>query len=174
MTIMEKNFASLTAGLLARKGQARPAIRHAPTAVDLAPQSVWAGQTPSASRLAPAPTADRIDVGTAPDLPAPRSSAEPEPAIEPAAAEASAPRAPEPAGPRDEQAPPVGGRSAFTLRLDPDRHLKLRLACAHRNISAQQMVTAALDAWLAEHAPALPDRACPCREIGVPDLRSPL
>jgi hypothetical protein len=41
-----------------------------------------------------------------------------------------------------------GKRAAFTLRLDPDRHLKLRLACTIRNRSAQQIVTEALDALL--------------------------
>jgi hypothetical protein len=40
------------------------------------------------------------------------------------------------------------GKAAFTLRLDPDRHLRLRLATAVRNQSAQQLVTEALDAFL--------------------------
>ena len=37
---------------------------------------------------------------------------------------------------------------AFTLRLDPDRHLKLRLATAVENVSAQQLVTKAVDEYL--------------------------
>ena len=37
---------------------------------------------------------------------------------------------------------------AFTLRLDKDRHLKLRLASAVSNRSAQQLVTEALDRFL--------------------------
>ena len=37
------------------------------------------------------------------------------------------------------------GKAAFTLRLDPARHLKLRLACAVSGRSAQQLVTDALD-----------------------------
>ncbi|WP_338445413.1 hypothetical protein V5F89_09505 [Pelagerythrobacter marensis] len=41
-----------------------------------------------------------------------------------------------------------GKRAAFTLRLDAERHLKLRLACTLRNRSAQQIVTEALDAML--------------------------
>jgi hypothetical protein len=41
------------------------------------------------------------------------------------------------------------GKAAFTLRLDPDRHLKLRLACAVSACSAQQLVTKALDELLA-------------------------
>jgi hypothetical protein len=39
-------------------------------------------------------------------------------------------------------------KSAFTLRLDAERHLKLRLACAVSHRSAQQLVTAALDAFI--------------------------
>ncbi len=41
-------------------------------------------------------------------------------------------------------------KAAFTLRLDKDRHLKLRLACAVTGRSAQQLVTDALDALLAD------------------------
>jgi predicted HicB family RNase H-like nuclease len=48
-----------------------------------------------------------------------------------------------------------GRRAAFTLRVDPDRHLKLRLACTLSNRSAQQLVTDALDHWL----DSLPDVA---------------
>jgi predicted HicB family RNase H-like nuclease len=43
-----------------------------------------------------------------------------------------------------------GRRAAFTLRLDPERHLKLRLAATMQGISAQVLVTNALDAMLAE------------------------
>ena len=43
-----------------------------------------------------------------------------------------------------------GRRAAFTLRVDAERHLKLRLACTLRNRSAQQMVTEALDKLLAD------------------------
>jgi hypothetical protein len=38
-----------------------------------------------------------------------------------------------------------GRRAAFTLRLDAERHLKLRLACVTSNRSAQQLVIEALD-----------------------------
>ncbi len=41
-----------------------------------------------------------------------------------------------------------GKRAAFTLRLDPDRHLKLRLAATLQGKSAQSLVTQALDAML--------------------------
>ena len=40
-------------------------------------------------------------------------------------------------------------KAAFTLRLDKERHLKLRLACAVTGRSAQQLVTDALDGLLA-------------------------
>ena len=45
----------------------------------------------------------------------------------------------------------AGGKAkaAFTLRLDPDRHLKLRLACAVSGQSAQMLVTQAVDRMLA-------------------------
>ena len=42
-----------------------------------------------------------------------------------------------------------GRKAAFTLRLDGDRHLRLRLACAVTGRSAQQIVTGALDSALA-------------------------
>lgn len=41
-----------------------------------------------------------------------------------------------------------GRKAAFTLRLDADRHLRLRLASAVCGQSSQQLVTAALDAFL--------------------------
>jgi hypothetical protein len=64
--------------------------------------------------------------------------------VQPEAAPAPAPRA--------VPAPTVqaGRRAAFTLRLDADRHLKLRLAATMQGVSAQALVTEALDALLAE------------------------
>lgn len=41
-----------------------------------------------------------------------------------------------------------GRRAAFTLRVDAERHLKLRLACTLGNRSAQQLITEALDQLL--------------------------
>lgn len=43
-----------------------------------------------------------------------------------------------------------GAKAAFTLRLDAERHLRLRLACTAANRSAQQVVTDALDRYLSE------------------------
>ncbi|WP_349514412.1 hypothetical protein [Erythrobacter sp. NFXS35] len=42
-------------------------------------------------------------------------------------------------------------RAAFTLRLDPERHLKLRLAATMQGVSAQVLLTEALDAMLAQY-----------------------
>lgn len=48
-------------------------------------------------------------------------------------------------------AAPSARRAAFTLRLDADRHLKLRLAATMQGVSAQVLVTEALDRLLAEY-----------------------
>ena len=50
--------------------------------------------------------------------------------------------------PAPRAAPGAKGKAAFTLRLDPARHLKLRLACAVTGRSAQMLVTDALDELL--------------------------
>jgi hypothetical protein len=55
---------------------------------------------------------------------------------------------------RTRAAPGSKAKAAFTLRLDPARHLKLRLACAVDGRSAQQIVTDALDQML-ERMPEL-------------------
>ena len=71
-------------------------------------------------------------------IPQPVAAPAPAPAQAPAPVRARRPRA----------APGSKGKSAFTLRLDPSRHLKLRLACAVDGRSAQQLVTDALDQLL--------------------------
>lgn len=53
-----------------------------------------------------------------------------------------------PAKPRAKSSLKSGKRAAFTLRLDTDRHLKLRLASTMQGVSAQSLVTDALDALL--------------------------
>lgn len=70
----------------------------------------------------------------------PQFVVERKPAATPAPARARRPRA----------EPGSKGKAAFTLRLDPSRHLKLRLACAVNGRSAQQLVTDALDQLLNE------------------------
>ena len=66
------------------------------------------------------------------------------PSPAPAPVPASAPRR----VPTTRAAPGSKAKAAFTLRLDPSRHLKLRLACAVDGRSAQQIVTDALDQLL--------------------------
>ena len=70
--------------------------------------------------------------------------------------------------PRPRAAAGSKAKAAFTLRLDKERHLKLRLACAVTGRSAQQLVTDALDGLLAampeldgmaERAPPASNRA---------------
>jgi hypothetical protein len=75
-------------------------------------------------------------------------AAEAAPALAPVAA--AAPRR----ASRPRAAPGTSGKAAFTLRLDPQRHLRLRLACAVNGRSAQQLVTDALDQLL-ERMPEL-------------------
>lgn len=74
----------------------------------------------------------------------------PAPVVEPVAV-APAPRAARPAASIRVPASQAGRRAAFTLRLDADRHLKLRLAATMQGVSAQALVTEALDRLLAEY-----------------------
>ena len=77
----------------------------------------------------------------------------------------AAPAPPPRRTPRSRAAPGSKGKAAFTLRLDPDRHLKLRLACAVGGRSAQQLVTDALDQLL-EHIPELDAMAAKAKRKG--------
>jgi hypothetical protein len=54
-----------------------------------------------------------------------------------------------------------GRNAAFTLRLDAERHLKLRLACTLEGRSAQQLVTDALDQLIS----SIPDVATMAAQI---------
>jgi hypothetical protein len=80
----------------------------------------------------------------------PEPEPEPEPEVAPAILQPVAPVAavPRRASSRARTAPGIKAKAAFTLRLDRDRHLKLRLACAVDGRSAQQLVTDALDQLL--------------------------
>lgn len=147
-----KPMASLTSGLLARKGDARPAIRPAyipKTSVAILPVSVQndsaasqlnddkaahgrgeVAQFPVPATHAVRQQQERIAQSMADPTPAPAAKAEPK-------------KASVSATPRLAKA-----RTAFTLRLDPERHLRLRLAKAVSQRSAQEIVTEALDAYL--------------------------
>ena len=86
------------------------------------------------------------------DAPEPEAAFEPAPIAEQLAPRVVAPVAvPAPRrAPLPRSAPGGKSKAAFTLRLDPQRHLKLRLACAVNGRSAQQIVTDALDQLLTE------------------------
>jgi hypothetical protein len=156
MTNESKPFASLSSGLLARRGEAKPAMRR--QAVDLSHAALgqqgledlgWndmgvdehheptrltglTGMTPVQPQTPPVVVEQQRELE--------REFSTPKPA--------RAPRA----------APGSKGKAAFTLRLDPDRHLQLRLACAVTHRSAQQIVTQALDEFLARQ-PSVADLA---------------
>jgi hypothetical protein len=142
-----KPLASLSSTLLARKGQAKPAMRPqgfagfgmtAATAVhdDLG----WNDMGHEAHQ----PSADIVPIHAAveAEVPAPAVVHRQQEALArelaPAVHAKKVVRA----------APGSKGKAAFTLRLDPERHLQLRLVCAVQHRSAQQVVIAALDAFL--------------------------
>lgn len=152
-----KPTASLSSGLLARKGQARPAMRpqgfvglNPGTSLDdlgWNDMGVDAGDVPPvltqrqvlAEEYAP-PVAPRVEMEPAPEpvnIPAPQ----PEPVAAPSVSNATAARI-------GREVSAKKGKAAFTLRLDTQRHLKLRLASAVCGRSAQVIVTEALDAFL--------------------------
>jgi len=199
-----KPFASLSSGLLARKGAARPAMRpqgfgqgasgledlgwndmgfEPPKAADAPrdadhdafgddvvehPRAHPTGLTPVqspvhsqqaeiADRFNAADAAEEIDESVEPyeaELEVqPEAEIEVEAAAEPIVSIVAAPVAVSPAmrrAPAQRSAPGSKAKAAFTLRLDPDRHLKLRLACAVDGRSAQQLVTDALDRLLGQ------------------------
>lgn len=197
-----KPFASLSSGLLARKGQAKPAMR---------PQGFTGGYASLAGGLedlgwndmghAPEPEAEIRPIheneivappeGVPPVLAQRRQLREEfDPPVIDAVAdehqlavEAPTPPefAPEPAEVVSIVRRPVSvatanrlaretrhkAKAAFTLRLDEDRHLRLRLASALSGRSAQQLVTEALDAFL-ESIPEVDDlaRQVPVRAKG--------
>ena len=188
-SIEPKPFASLSSGLLARKGAAKPAMKpqgfgqmggghledlgwndmgfEPPKPAETPPRDADhdafgeeiddqprvhpTGLTPVHSPVHSqhAELADRLGVEDSDeefdDTAEPYDEAEPAPvAILPTAT-------PVPhRAPRPRSAPGSKAKAAFTLRLDPERHLKLRLACAVNGRSAQQLVTDALDQLLVD------------------------
>ncbi|MCL6250913.1 hypothetical protein M3P36_07650 [Altererythrobacter sp. KTW20L] len=61
--------------------------------------------------------------------------------------------------------PETGRRAAFTLRLDEERHLRLRLASTVQGESAQALVTRALDSLLSQ-MPEIEQLATQVRPLG--------
>lgn len=171
----DTGFASLSSTLLARKGGARPAMRPqngAPGVVDGREAAAnledlgWNDMGEEPIVKAPTSGGEVVSLSPATRNGAPQDRAEREPllqrkphspvrdTIERIAQKLETPMArtaPEPRFKHPATASAGGGkRAAFTLRLDPDRHLKLRLACTVKGRSAQQLVTEALDALLSE------------------------
>lgn len=184
IAMMGKPLASLSSGLLARKGQAKPAMRSqgfAGFAPHLAHPSQledlgWNDMGNAGSAPAPAPVAvppvvalrealrEEIETPSVEatvelpvaEAPAPESPVEAAPAVEPTpAAPAPEPTVVRPISiataqriGRDSAKQTKNGKAAFTLRLESERHLRLRLASALSGRSAQQLVTQALDELL--------------------------
>jgi hypothetical protein len=127
-------LASVPAGLLARKGQARPAMRAQTLGGNADPtgfgdQLGWNDSgAPSTAETLPPVLRERATLANE---------------IEGRAAALSFDTVK-----RLQRETAREGRAAFTLRLDQERHLRLRLAATMHGRSAQQLVTAALDAFL--------------------------
>lgn len=141
-----KPLASLSAGLLARKGAAKPAMR--PQMYHAQDDLGWndMGDEGPAPKAAPAAV---VPIPIA--FSQPTEDAVAPPVVAQQAALVQTFEAPAPAAStRPRAAPGSRGKSAFTLRLDGDRHLKLRLMGAHQHRSAQSLVTEALDRFLDE------------------------
>ena len=135
---LTKSFASLTPRLLARKGGARPAMRSQLARAD----------DSLASEFGSASDNDLgwNDMGESPPADIVKSE---EFAAESAQVVAIRSDVVVPRRRQRGSALKNGRRAAFTLRLDAERHLKLRLACTLDERSAQQLVTDALDRLLA-------------------------
>lgn len=152
-----KPQASLSSSLLARKGQARPAMRPQGFAgfgnlADAIDDLGWNDmEGDAAARVAQHPAGPAKSPVMIEEPPVLREREALKAEIEtPGSAQASAmsDTALTRIG-RNVRAKQTKAKSAFTLRLDAERHLRLRLASAVADRSAQQLVTEALDAFLA-------------------------
>jgi hypothetical protein len=126
-----KPFASLNPTLLARKGGAKPAMRSQASAVmvsheDLGWNDMGHDLEPHEADVLPFNPDSRGSAGV-PEVVRQQRAIARQVASERRSALAD------------------GRRAAFTLRVDAERHLKLRLACTVKGRSAQQLVTQALD-----------------------------
>ncbi|MFN6934592.1 MAG: hypothetical protein ACK4NZ_05510 [Tsuneonella sp.] len=147
----EASFASLSPSLLARKGGAKPAMRPQHAALATMPNDTRASDPDKLEDLGWNDMGENDDhpqtaevYQLTPMQPAP-IAAGPEPEVLRQRDTISDRIAPARKAKIDK-----ASRAAFTLRLDPDRHLKLRLACTMRDCSAQALVTEALDALLGD------------------------
>lgn len=151
-----RSLASLSPTLLARKGAARPAMRPQIQPLHTFQESAarqlddlgWNDMGSDGEACAEHPAANEVS-----------QSAEIV-ALNPGGSEPAPARIPEVVLQQEEIARRVdkarrsalddGRRAAFTLRLDAERHLKLRLASVIANRSAQQLLTEALDRLVAD------------------------
>ena len=172
---MANGLATLSSGLLARKGQARPAMRSqgvggyaaSPQPLeDLGWDDMGPGRTPSDEEIVAQHIAGATVEPDVAEVPLPAVlveraalAAEIAPAATGAAVEPTAVAEPKPAptavatvsvatATRLRRETAHAGKAAFTLRLDADRHLRMRLASAITNRSAQALVAQALDQLL--------------------------
>jgi hypothetical protein len=155
-------LASLSSSLLARKGSAKPAMR--PQAIVLGESQSqnfedlgWNDMGEDVAHTAASSQNEHAVAGEvvafpnsqieAPTAPAERIVEEQREQIAREFASTTISSTPNAARPRALAG--STGRAAFTLRLDSERHLKLRLVCAVAHRSAQHIVTQALDEFLA-------------------------
>lgn len=134
-----KPLASLSPSLLARKGSARPAMRSQDLSDPVHPET---GEDLGWNDMGVEPDRD----GVPPVLierEALASELEQRTLATTSVSLAAATRIG-----REAAAKTHGAKAAFTLRLDADRHLKLRLASAVTKTSSQQLVIQALDDFL--------------------------
>lgn len=162
-----KPLASLTSGLLARKGAAQPAMRRPVFGLTAGANALqedlgWNDMGFDVTQPEPTPVEPRSVAGLTPMTAVPTAAPVPpvvtereelaeriaEAAVPAPVAEEKTAKAKKPAKAARISAVAKGRKAAFTLRLDADRHLKLRLASAIVGRSAQQMVTEALDSFL--------------------------
>jgi hypothetical protein len=159
----DKGLASLSSSLLARKGQARPAMRSqgfagfsSTSLEDLGwndmgtaepfrgPATVLPIQPPEPVVDTPAravdPAVDTFE-GEIPPVLLQREALNASLTIPPPVKSVSVATAQ-----RLKRETAHAGKAAFTLRVDAERHLKLRIASAITNRSSQDLVTEALDA----------------------------
>jgi hypothetical protein len=170
-----KPFASLSPSLLARKGAAKPAMRPqsfrfnndgaglalANASLDdlgwddmgddapapAPPQPVALHNAPVATLvIPPRVVVQQEELAQRFEARAPVAAVIARPVVSQPVA---APAVFSPSAPIARAAPGAKPKAAFTLRLDPERHLRLRLVCAVNHRSAQQIVTQALDEFLA-------------------------
>lgn len=135
-----KPLASLSSGLLARPGTAKPAMR--PQAFNnTSLEDLGWNDMGNVAPVAPALTPMTAQAPVAKRAPLPPVLAE-RAKLAGAVAKAKS---------RTKPVAAAGDirKAAFTLRLDADRHLRLRLASAVDGRSSQQLVVEALDAFLA-------------------------